>query len=130
MKRTIILDSNFLLIPFQFKINIFEEIERLLEGPHEIIVTSGVLKELKRLSKGKKRGSFAARVALKIIENNKEKIKLVKGNEKITDNEIIEIAARCEEPVVCTNDIILRRRLKKQGIRCIVLKGKTKIDFE
>ncbi len=41
--RKVILDTNFLLIPFKFKIDVFGEIERLVEEPHEILVPSGVI---------------------------------------------------------------------------------------
>ena len=46
--KAVVLDANALLMPFQFKINIDIEIERLLGGV-EVLVPSSVIDELKKL---------------------------------------------------------------------------------
>ena len=53
MKR-VVLDTNFLTIPYQFNVDIIEEIHRLIDEKHEILTTEGVVKELENLSKMEK----------------------------------------------------------------------------
>ena len=82
--KKVILDTNFLLLPFQFKLDIFSEIERVLEMPKEILVPSLVLEELKRLSA---RGNRAAKLGLAILEQKiKEgKVREVKSSGRTDD---------------------------------------------
>ena len=49
MPIKIYLDTNFLLIPAQFKVDIFEEIERLMDKPYDLYVFDKSLKELEDL---------------------------------------------------------------------------------
>ncbi|MBD3353658.1 MAG: hypothetical protein GF364_19395, partial [Candidatus Lokiarchaeota archaeon] len=44
----IILDANFLLIPLQFKIDIYEDLVNLIPGRIRIVIISEVIAELKR----------------------------------------------------------------------------------
>ena len=53
----VILDSNFLMIPFQFHIDIFQEIEYLLQKKVDFIVPSSVKLELTGISVKRRRGS-------------------------------------------------------------------------
>ena len=48
--RNIILDTNFLMIPLQFKVDIFSEIERICNFKYELLVPEASVKELENLS--------------------------------------------------------------------------------
>ncbi|MBI2079891.1 nucleotide-binding protein [Candidatus Micrarchaeota archaeon] len=128
--KEIILDTNFLLVPFQFKIDIFSELNYLIEDNFVFVVPTGVVSELKKLSKGRGKEGAAARFALKIIEVyvNTKKIKTVKSN-GFVDDWIMKIVKSENPVVVCTNDTNLRLRLKKAKVPVITLKSRSKIGF-
>ncbi|MBI5224221.1 DNA-binding protein [Candidatus Micrarchaeota archaeon] len=121
--RPVILDTNFLLIPYQFKINIVVEIERLLERAHYFVISSRTVAELEHISKTRNKDGRAATLALKTIEANKKNIEIIQSTQEV-DDWIYENAEKMHA-VVCTNDAQLRRRLKGQKI--ISLKGKTRL---
>lgn len=123
--RPIILDTNFLLVPFQFKINIMREIEYLLEISHFFVISSQTIVELRNIGKGKGKDGGAARLAIKMIENND--IKIIENSEHV-DNWIIDYAKE-NNAIVCTNDAPLRRKLKRLGIKMITMKSKSSLGF-
>lgn len=117
------MDTNFLLLPLQFKINIFEQIEGLLEFPHEMVVPSGVVGELRAISRGKGKNGAAARFALGLIKNRKAR---VVPSTKNVDDWIMEYAKK-EGAIVATNDVLLRNRLKKEGVKVIAMRSRTRL---
>lgn len=123
--KPIILDTNFLLIPHQFKINIIAEIERLIEGAHKLIVSEPIIAELEGLGKERGKEGVAARVALEIIQKNK--IQIIKSKEKNADKWIIDYCSK-HSAIVCTNDFELRKELKKKtDAQIIVMRTRTRI---
>jgi rRNA-processing protein FCF1 len=123
--RMVILDTNFLLVPYQFKINILKELDYMIEGPHFFVISSVTIDELKKLGARLGKDAVSARLALKIIENNP--IKIVKNDRKV-DDWIVEYAG-LNRAIVCTNDSPLRRRLKPLGIKVATVKSRSKLGF-
>jgi uncharacterized protein len=121
--KTVLLDTNFLLVPYQFKIDVFNRIEELLEQPHEFIVPSGVVGELENLGKGKGKEGAAARFGLKLIRHNKPKIVESEGN---VDNWIVGHAVETGA-IVATNDRKLRVKLKKNRVKVISLLSRSRV---
>lgn len=121
--KKVVLDTNFLLVPYQFGLDIFIEIERILEVPHEFIVPSGVVAELEGLGKGKGKEGAAARFALKLLGAHKCTSVESAGN---VDGWILEYAPS-EGALVATNDRSLRNRLKKRGVKVISLRSRASI---
>jgi len=124
----VILDSNFLLVPFQFRIDIFEELNNLL-GKAEPIILSTTLEELKKIiekSSAKRRMQFSAALELakrcKILEVKKQ------ASESY-DDVILRIASELKFPVA-TNDAELRRKLRKAGVATIYLRQKARLIAE
>ena len=123
--RMVILDTNFLLVPFQFKINILKELDYLIEGPHFFVISSVTIDELKKLGSKKGRDAVSARLALKIIENNP--IEIVKNDRKV-DDWIVDYSNE-HRAIVATNDAPLRKRLKPLGIKVATVKSRSKLGF-
>lgn len=117
--KKIILDTNFLMILGQFKIDIISEIDSLLDEPHEIFITPSVRKELERLAERKSKDGGNAVLALRLIENKKIKMMDVRGS---VDDSLVKAADK--DWIVGTNDIELRKRLKNKGIKTIYLRAK------
>lgn len=120
----VILDTNFLMLAYQFKIDIFRELEEILPK-HELVISNKILHELKKISKSNKKSKPAARFALKLLES--KEIRIIESK-KQADEWIFDYA-RENRSIVCTNDLDLKEKLKRDGIKVIGLKGKTKIDF-
>ena len=128
MSRIVILDTNFLLIPFQFKINIFSELNYLLDFAHYYVISSRTLFELRKISRTVGKDGMAARLALKMVENEKDQITIIESKDFV-DNWIFDYAVE-NNAIVCTNDSGLRHRLRERKMKIITLKNKVKIGYE
>lgn len=126
--RKVILDTNFLLLPFQFKVDIFAEIERLI-GKFEPIVLSTTLNELKKLVD--LRSVKTSRLALSAMELVKRCriIEVDVRSEENYDDVILRIAKE-NNYIVATNDKLLRRKLRRAGITTIFLRQRAYLDVE
>jgi len=125
----IILDSNFLFVPLQFKIDIFEAMLKLLNQRFEPILLSTNYRELQKMAeKGSPKLRKQALTALKLAE----KCRLVdveKSEEETNDDVILRIASQWKCPVA-TNDRALKRRLRDISIPLIYLRQKSRLELE
>lgn len=126
--RGVILDANFLLLPFQFRIDIFSEIERLI-GKFEPIVLSTTLDELKKLSS--LRSTKVGRLARSAIEMTK-KCRIVNVDVKSGESydDVLLRVAKENNYIVATNDRRLKRRLREAGIATIFLRERAYLQIE
>lgn len=125
--KKIILDTNFLLIPYCNKIDIFDAIAGLVHSGYRFVMPSTVINELKRLAKNRGKEGLGAKLALKIIEARKKDIEIIETS--IWPDEWITEFAEKEHAIVCTNDTKLRQTIKKCGLSVICLKSLSRIDF-
>jgi len=126
----VILDSNALFVPLQFKIDIFEELEKLLNMKFELILLSPIRRELENLAengspKMQKNASYALKMA--------EKCNLVELDEKIAgsspDDTIFQVAREWKSPVF-TNDRELRKRLRNINVPVIYVRQKSRLGID
>ena len=125
----VILDSNFLFIPSQFQVDIFEELSKLLNQRVDPIVLSPTHRELLKKARGgspkiRKRASLALKLA--------EKCRLVEveqGFDETPDDVIVRVATEWRCPVA-TNDRVLRRRLRDISVPVIYLRQKSRLEME
>ena len=124
MPKTI-LDTNFLMIPGQFKVDIFDDMLGLAEG--EVCVLDLSVKELEKLSEtGNTNDRTAAKIALELLK--RKHLKVVPGSsENSVDDAIIEAL----EPgdTLCTQDKELKQRAKDKGIKVVTLKNKSHLGL-
>jgi rRNA-processing protein FCF1 len=125
--RPVVLDTNFLLVPFQFRINVLDELDSLVDVSHRFVVSSRTVEELRSLGKLIGRDGMAARLALKMLEASPGRIGIVQSDIEVDD--WIVAYARENHAIVCTNDSALRRRLKSAGVKVAVMKSKSKVAF-
>lgn len=110
MPKSIVLDANALLMPFQFKINLDSELKRLF-GDVPVFVPSSVLGELGNALDKNARAALALARKYHIAET-----------ELSGDNAVIDTARRREAAVV-TNDRELIDRLRAERIPIVRLRG-------
>lgn len=132
----IILDTNFLLIPPRFRVDIFSELEKIVNFKYELIILDKSLEELKNIiitpKKGRKGADrVAAKTALSLVEAYKNNKKLnILPSEGHVDEAIARMAEADKYIIVATQDKKLKKRLKKEGIKLVVLKQKKYLSLE
>lgn len=118
MKQKILLDTNFVMIPATLKVDIYSELDRICDFPYELYVLDETFIELNNIierRRGKEKA--AARLAKAILEAKKPKTLKTTSSDYV-DNIILGLKGF----IVATQDRILRSKLKKQGVRTIVLR--------
>ncbi len=124
----VIVDSNALFAPLQFKFDVFAELERLLNRRFELILLSPVRHELEMLAaEGSPKMQRMAVFALKFAE--KCRYVEVESSAEAVDDVIVEIAARWKTPVF-TNDSQLRKRLRDISVPVIYVRQKSHLEIE
>jgi len=121
--KRVILDTNFLLIPGQFKVDIFTEIERILEEPHELCVVEKTMPELDKIaSTGGVHDKFAAKLAIVLCaQKGLKRVPSSKGDIS-ADDEIV--VASNKDTYVATQDVALQKRVREKGAKLIALRQK------
>ena len=125
----VVLDSNFLFVPSQFRMDVFEELSRLLNQNYYPVILSPTHEELMRLSeKGSPRMRQRALMALKIAE----KCQTVQVEQRASEShdDVIVRVARDLKCLVATNDRELRERLRNINIPVIYLREKSRLEME
>jgi rRNA-processing protein FCF1 len=124
----VILDSNFLMIPFQFNLDVFQEIEFLLQKKVDFIVPSAVKSELTALSARGGEGAAEASLALQLASRCRVVEVTLETNETVDD--AIVKASQKLGAVVATNDIELKNRLKLLKVPVVYLRDKSKLEVD
>lgn len=118
MKSKVIIDTNGMMIPGQFGIDIFSELERL--GFDSYIVPSASVRELERIvTKARGKNKTAAKIALSLLD----KCTLIDKN-GFADDIIIDMAIDMKAAVL-TNDTELKKRLCSKGVTNVYLRDRT-----
>jgi len=124
--RQIVLDTNFLLIPAQFGVDIFSEIDRVCAFRHKIAVMEGTLKELEHLAAmGTAPEKREARLAQGLVRSYRPKVIPMEGMD--VDAALLELPP--EEAIVATQDQALKRKLMERGIPLLVLRKEKQLEL-
>jgi len=126
----VIVDSNALFAPLQFKIDVFGELDRLLNRRFALILLSPVKYELQILAEnGSPKIRRMADYALKLAEN----FKYVRVDDEAlaqeVDDVIVKTAAEWKVPVF-TNDVQLRHRLRDISVPVIYVRQKSRLEID
>jgi len=130
-KKTVkvILDSNALFVPLQFRIDIFEELQTLLSVKFEPVLLSPIRKELETIAeKGSPKMRKLASYALKLAEKSVF-LEVKEKNAGPPDDAIVEAARKWDCPVF-TNDRKLRRRLRNINVPVIYVRQKSRLEID
>jgi len=124
----ILFDTNFLMIPLRFGVDVFEEAERTLNNLPEYYVTRSVLREIELLKQGAspsfaKELSFAEKIAERCSVLD------VEAREKETVDESILRTAVEKRLIVGTTDAELRRRLREAGVKVLILRQRRYLEL-
>ena len=120
-RMKIILDTNALMVPAEFGVDIFSELARL--GFDEWIVPPGVARELEGIaSRGRGKSKGAARVALALTD----RCRMIgaTGTAGNVDDSILELAVEMKVAVF-TNDAELKGKLRDRGVKVVYLRQRS-----
>ena len=126
----VILDSNALFTPLELKLDIFEELHRLLKRNIDCVVIYPVKVELELLAnketfKLRRQANFALRLLA-------EKCKVVQvevPDRATTDDVIVKVAKNWNVPVF-TNDRQLKKRLRDISLPVIYVRQKSHLEID
>ena len=122
-KTKVILDANFLFVPSQFNVDIFEELANLLNQSFDPVLLSSTQRELQGLAKsGSQKVRSQAELGLRLAERCSF-VPVEKSSAETYDDVIVRVAAEWNCPVA-TNDRELRGRLRAVGVPVIFLRQK------
>ena len=124
----IILDTNFLLIPIEFGVDIFHEIEQIFPSPYELGVVDGTINELENIiAYGRGKDKEAARVGKSLLPAKSIRI-LSMGGCRSVDEALVHWGKN--GATIATQDKDLKRVLKSLGVPRIVLRKKSHLLLE
>ena len=142
LENLVVIDANFILLPFQFKINYLYDIESNLEGRTVFILFKQILDELeaKRLREpNATKFIMNLKSGLSYLESNNEKYNFVynhltKSDEETTDDFLVrnckELKEKGKRVYLASNDTDLRRKTRKIGVSTIFLRQKKFLSFD
>lgn len=125
----VILDANFLFIPIQFNLDIFEELTKLLNQHFIPIVLSSTVKELQGLTESTSlKTQKQAKNALEIVGKCRV-VPIEKSVNETFDDVIVRISTewKC---LVATNDRNLKQKLREQSVPVIYMRQKKRLELE
>lgn len=117
--RKVFLDANFLILPFQFNVDIWSELDRVIGEPYEVYTANRVFNEALNVEDGKYHGM----VKRLVDESDVEFVEM--PSERSVDDTLVEMAGQY---IVCTNDRELRERLDEQSKPHIYLRQKNHLE--
>ncbi|MBI2650211.1 nucleotide-binding protein [Candidatus Woesearchaeota archaeon] len=119
--KKIILDTNFLLIPIQFKVDIFSELNRICDFNYKLCIYENSINELKNIiEKQSGKNKKAAQFALKLIKL--KNIGVIKSGKEDVDTLILKNLNK--DTFVATLDMLLKKKLLEKDASLIILRQK------
>ena len=128
MPVKVLLDSNFLMIPLELHIDVFQEIQNLLGKRVEFILIKPVYDELQTLSMGSSKVGRQAAYALKLAQRCRTMNVEAKARES-TDYVIARVAKE-KGAIVATLDLELRKRLRNISVPVIYLRERSRLEVD
>ncbi|HLD05312.1 MAG TPA: hypothetical protein VJG90_06350 [Candidatus Nanoarchaeia archaeon] len=122
--KTVVLDTNFLLIPELYRVDIFAGIQELMNEPYELCIMDKTIDELNKIVQtAKTKDKEAAKLALQLIKQ--KDLKRLPCSDTVDEcilNGPVDYAA--------TQDRDLKRALKAKGVKIITLRQKNYLKVE
>jgi rRNA-processing protein FCF1 len=146
MTTVVLLDSNFLFAPLQFRIDVYEEIPKAIEGKCTMIVLSGVKQEIvsKNTRQRDRAESKQGVAALQLLANKVEEGRVIllqfrRNTGEAVDDYIIRAGVRIQEdpaayihePVekvaIATNDLPVKKKSHAAGLLVLHIREKCRV---
>lgn len=117
-QNKIILDTNFLVAPFQLSLPLFEELEELYPNA-EIYTLDAVIQEAKSIESGRYR-----QLVEKLLDTQDIEVLETEG-----DGDVDDLLVRLSDDyIIATNDRGLRERLDERNAETIIIRSKKHLE--
>ncbi|MHA1835450.1 MAG: hypothetical protein ACTSYQ_00735 [Candidatus Odinarchaeia archaeon] len=126
MVLTILLDTNFILLPLTLGKNLYSQLKQLINLKFKIVVLKESLLELEKLKKKHK----IFQTNMDIIKKIWPGLEILESEGTGTVDDLILQTASSKRLVVATNDMELKKKLKKHSIPVIFLRQKSRLEVE
>lgn len=129
--KKIILDTNFLLIPAQFGLDIFTELRKTCNFSYKLYMIDKSKDEIANIARQQKGAAKkAAEMTQKLLKNfiNNNKINIIPAKTAYIDREILDISGK--DTLVATQDAVLRKKLKEKGVKTIIMRQRKYLAIE
>lgn len=103
MEKNVILDTNFLVYIFKYKIDLFSELDRICNFKYKTQILTGSIEELEKVKP----------TELNIIKQFIPRLNLLNSKIKNVDDELVNLS---KENIIATQDKNLKKRLNGQVI--------------
>lgn len=125
MKR-IIIDTNFLMLPSKFRLDIFSEFSRICDFSYRLCIYEKSIDELKKIIDGQRgKDKKAAQFALKLIKlKNISIINPEQKDECLLSVDELMLNSISHNTIIATQDFRLRKELLKRGAAVIMSRQK------
>ncbi|MEK6963045.1 MAG: PIN domain-containing protein [Nanoarchaeota archaeon] len=122
--KIVILDTNFLLIPELYRVDVFEKIKELMNEPYELYIMDKTIDELNKIvASAKTKDKEAAKLALQLVKQ--------KGLKSLPCSSTVdECILNGPVDYAATQDRDLKRALKAKGVKIITLRQKHYLKVE
>lgn len=118
--RKVLLDTNFLVAPFQFSFDVFDEIERLYPGC-DLYTLDEAVHEARSIEGGK-----YIELVEKLLETQDIEVMETEGEGNV-DDLMLELSG---DYLVATNDKELKRRIKDEGSAVLIIRSGSHLEVE
>jgi len=125
----VLLDTNFLMIPIRFGVDLRPELGRALEASFSLATTPSVLEELRRLKTNvKNRELKNIEYALTLAEGVEKVNDVLRPGEDV-DDQLLRLADM-EDVIVATTDSELRRRIRQKCRPVLFMRQKRYLSID
>jgi len=125
----VLLDTNFLMLPIRFGVDLRPELGRVIEASFSLATTPAVIDELRRLKKNvKTRESKNIDFALASAEGM-EKVDDVLLPDEDVDDQLVRLS-ETEDLIVATTDSELRKRIRQKGKPVVFLRQRRFLSID
>jgi len=117
--KCVVLDTNFLLAPYQLKLDVISGIDDAMREPYELCILEGTLEELHNILESPKiKDREAAKFAFSLLEHRRFRVLPSAG---LVDEALVDLDST---HIIATQDSALRSRLRKQGKETLFIRQK------
>ncbi len=122
----IIFDTNFCMVPFEFKVDIIDELNRIMPEKFTIIIPDLVIDELRKIAEGSGKKTIAARSALEFVKGFQIERVEKRGN---VDTSIVYYAKE-KGYALATQDKEMKKLARKLGVPIITMRQKKYLIYD
>ena len=125
-KQPIVFDTNFLFVTFEFKIDVIQQLTKLVANNYNLFIYEGTIDELKGIEKKKDKNKKYLPLIMKMLKLYN--FKIIKSSIKHIDDQIMnDLNVRV---LIGTNDKELRLRIWEEGGRVVYMRQKSYLQIK